>query len=86
MMRVLKVIMPTIINVLALQLSVVVGGTIVTEAIYDIPGMGMLLFNAIQSRDYPLVQGIIIYITIIYMVIYFLLDLINEKIDPRIKT
>jgi peptide/nickel transport system permease protein len=46
--------------------------------------MGTLLFESIQNRDYPVVQGVIIYSTLVYMIIYFLVDLINEKIDPRI--
>lgn len=83
-LRVLKVCMPTILNIVGIQLSVVLAGTMITETIFDIPGMGMLLFESIQNRDYPVVQGIIVYSTIIYMTIYFSVDYLNEKIDPRI--
>jgi len=83
-LRVLKVCMPTILNIVGIQLSVVLAGTMITETIFDIPGMGMLLFESIQNRDYPVIQGIIVYSTIIYMAIYFTVDFINEKIDPRI--
>jgi peptide/nickel transport system permease protein len=69
---------------MGIQLSVVLAGTMITETIFDIPGMGTLLFESIQNRDYPVVQGVIIYSTIVYMTIYFLVDLINERIDPRI--
>lgn len=81
--RVFKLTLPTILNVVALQLSVVLGGTIITEAIFDIPGMGQLLFEAIQNRDYPLVQGVIVYITVIYLVVYFLIEELNKLLDPR---
>jgi len=81
--RILKICLPTILNVVAIQLSVVIAGTMITETIFDIPGMGSLLFDGIQNRDYPIVQGVIIYSTVTYMVIYFALDYINEKIDPR---
>lgn len=84
-LRIFKVTLPTILNVMAIQLSVVMAGTIITETIFDIPGMGLLLFEAIQNRDYPLVQGIIVYISIIYILIYFVIDRINEKIDPRLE-
>lgn len=84
-MRLVKVCLPTLFNVVAIQLSVVLAGTMITETIFDIPGMGMLLFEGIQNRDYPIVQGVIVYSTIIYMLIYFFVDLINEKIDPRIQ-
>lgn len=83
LLRVLKVCLPTILNVISIQLSVVIAGTMITETIFDIPGMGSLLFEGIQNRDYPIVQGVIIYSTLSYMIIYFLIDFINEKIDPR---
>lgn len=85
-LRVTKVCLPTILNVVAIQLSVVLAGTMITETIFDIPGMGMLLFEGIQNRDYPVVQGVIIYSTIVYMGVYFLVDYLNMKIDPRIKS
>ncbi|MFA6236993.1 MAG: ABC transporter permease [Bacteriovorax sp.] len=86
LLRILKVCLPTILNVVAIQLSVVITGTMITETIFDIPGMGSLLFDGIQNRDYPIVQGVIVYSTVMYMLIYFLIDYINEKIDPRIQS
>ncbi len=83
--RLTKVCLPTILNVVAIQLSVVLAGTMITETIFDIPGMGMLLFEGIQNRDYPVVQGVIIYSTVIYMSVYFIVDFLNTKIDPRIQ-
>lgn len=84
-LRHLKVSLPTILNIIGIQLSVVLAGTMVTETIFDIPGMGSLLFEGIQNRDYPVVQGVIIYSTAVYMLVYFLVDLVNSKIDPRIE-
>ncbi len=86
LLRVTKVCLPTILNVVAIQLSVVLAGTMITETIFDIPGMGMLLFEGIQNRDYPIVQGVIVYSTVIYMMVYFLVDFVNERIDPRIES
>lgn len=83
LLRILKVCLPTILNVVSIQLSVVIAGTMITETIFDIPGMGSLLFDGIQNRDYPIVQGVIVYSTITYMIIYFLIDFINERLDPR---
>lgn len=82
--RLLRVCLPTILTVVSIQLSGVLAGAMITETIFDIPGMGSLLFDGIQNRDYPIVQGIIIYSTCTYMIIYFLIDYINELIDPRI--
>ena len=83
-LRILKVCAPSLLNVVAIQLSVILAGTMVTETIFDIPGMGSLLLEAIQNRDYPVVQGVILYSTLIYMIIYFLTDYIAHKCDPRI--
>ncbi len=84
-LRLVKVCLPTVLNVVAIQFSVVLSGAMVTETIFDIPGMGGLLFDAIQNRDYPVVQGVITYSTCIYMLVYFLTDALNSAIDPRIK-
>ncbi len=83
-LRTVKICLPTILNVVAIQLSVVLAGTMITETIFDIPGVGSLLFEAIGNRDYPIVQGVIAYSTVIYMLIYFFVDFLNEKLDPRI--
>lgn len=83
--RIAKVCFPTILNVVAIQLSVVLAGTMITETIFDIPGIGTLLFDSIQNRDYPIVQAAIIYSTAIYMFIYFIVDYVNEFLDPRLK-
>lgn len=85
LLRILKICLPTILNVVAIQLSVVIAGTMITETIFDIPGMGSLLFEGIQNRDYPVVQGVIVYSTMMYMAIYFAIEYINEQIDPRMK-
>lgn len=85
-LRLLLVCLPTVLNVVALQMSIVLAGTMITETIFDIPGTGTLLFEAIQNRDYPVVQGVLVYTTIIYMLIYFFIDNLNSYIDPRIQT
>ena len=83
--RIIRVCLPTILNIISIQLSVVIAGTMITETIYDIPGLGTLLFEAIGARDYPIVQAVIIYSTFSYMVIYFLVEYLNEVIDPRLQ-
>lgn len=82
-LRILKVCLPTILNIISIQLSSIIAGAMITETIFDIPGMGTLLFDGIQSRDYPIVQGVIIYSTSMYMLVYFFVDFINSKLDPR---
>jgi peptide/nickel transport system permease protein len=84
-LRVLLVCLPTIFNVIAIQLSVLLAGTLITENIFDIPGLGSLLLEGIQNRDYPVVQGVILYSSIIYMFIYFTFEVLNMFIDPRLQ-
>lgn len=84
-LRIYKVCLPTIFNVVSMQLSVVLAGAMITETIFDIPGLGRLLLTAIENRDYPLVQGLIIYTSMIYLSLYVITDIINVKIDPRLE-
>jgi peptide/nickel transport system permease protein len=86
LLRLSKICLPTILTVVSIQLSAVIAGTMITETIFDIPGMGSLLFEGIQNRDYPVVQGVILYSTIMYMIIYFLIDFVNEQLDPRMRS
>ncbi len=83
--RIYKVCLPTILNLVSMQLSVILAGAMITETIFDIPGLGKLLLTAIENRDYPLVQGLIIYTSFIYLALYVLTDILNIKIDPRLE-
>ncbi len=83
--RIYKVCLPTVLNVVSLQLSVILAGAMITETIFDIPGLGRLLLTSIENRDYPLVQGLIIYTSFIYLILYMMTDLLNRHIDPRLR-
>lgn len=60
------------------------GGAIVTETIFTIPGLGSLLINAVKSRDVPVVMGTVILVAVIVGLINLVVDLICAKVDPRI--
>src|SRR5690606_27457982 len=83
--RIYKVCLPTIMHVVSLQLSVILAGAMITETIFDIPGLGRLLLTSIENRDYPLVQGLIIYTSFIYLILYMLTDIFNRRLDPRLR-
>jgi len=68
---------------LALQLGVIVAGSLVTEIVFSYPGIGMLLFNAIKSEDYFLLQGIFLFIIIGTLLANFMVDLVYVLVDPR---
>ncbi len=61
------------------------GGSVVTEMVFSIPGIGSLLINAVKSRDVPVVMGTIIFVAVVVGVINLLVDLLYMYIDPRIK-
>jgi peptide/nickel transport system permease protein len=72
------------VTVVGLMMANFVGGTVVTEAVFTYPGLGRLLVQAISTRDYPLIQGCILVILIIYVGINIVVDVLYAYIDPRI--
>ena len=68
---------------LALALGVVIGGNIVTEIAFHYPGLGLLIYNAIEDEDYFLLQGIFIFIVIGVLLANFIIDLVYITVDPR---
>ena len=73
------------VTIVGLMLANFIGGTVVTEAVFTYPGLGRLLVQAISTRDYPLVQGCILLILVIYVLVSVMVDVIYAYIDPRIE-
>jgi len=74
-----------VVTVIGLQIGVLLSGAIITESIFDWPGLGSLLLEGIQGRDYPVVQGCILVIALTYVAVNLLTDLAYGWIDPRIR-
>jgi peptide/nickel transport system permease protein len=74
-----------VVTIIGLQFGAVLTGTIITETIFAWPGVGRLLIQAINFRDYPLVQGCILFISITYVMMNLLTDLTYGLLDPRIR-
>lgn len=74
-----------IVTIVSLQLGGLLTGTVITETIFDWPGIGTLLFNAIQRRDYPVVQSCILTVACIYILVNFLGDLMYGLVNPRVR-
>lgn len=83
--HVLKNAMIPILTVFGLIMAEVVAGTIIVEQVFSLPGVGQLLITAISNRDFPLVQGIVMYITVAVVVINFIVDILYSVLDPRIR-
>lgn len=80
----LKPSMPLLLTVIGISVGTLVGGTIIVETICGLPGIGTLLFTAINNRDYVLVQGIVLFVATAYVLINFLVDLCHSLLDPRV--
>jgi len=72
-----------VITMFALQLGAVLGGAVITETVFDWPGLGLLTIEAIQRRDYPLVQGCVLLIAGFYVLANLFADLLGLWLDPR---
>jgi len=74
-----------LLNLLGVQFSSLLGGVIIVEYIFDYPGLGLLTINAVLQRDFPLIQGIAIVTSAIFVLINILVDLAATTIDPRLE-
>ncbi|MFI5409357.1 ABC transporter permease [Kaistia sp. UC242_56] len=73
------------ITIVGLMMANFIGGAVVTEAVFTYPGIGRLLIQAISTRDYPLIQGCIVIILVLYIAINLAVDVLYAYIDPRIE-
>jgi ABC-type dipeptide/oligopeptide/nickel transport system permease component len=69
---------------MSLQVGSVLAGSLITETIFSWPGLGRLTVQAIQTRDYPLVQGCVLVIAVSYILVNFITDLVYKLVDPRV--
>jgi peptide/nickel transport system permease protein len=74
-----------LITVAGVQMGYLLGGAVITEEVFTLPGVGRLLLWAVFQRDYPLVQGTILFISALFMVSNLLVDLVYAYVDPRIR-
>jgi len=74
-----------VLTLIGLQLGSVLGGAVITETVFAWPGIGSLLVEAIQARDYPVVQGCVLLISVLYVLVNTLTDLAAARADPRIR-
>ena len=74
-----------VITVIGIGVALLIGGVVITETVFNIPGIGRLVVDAISKRDYPIIQGVILVFSAVYVVINLLVDLSYTLIDPRIR-
>lgn len=73
-----------VVTIVGVEMGYLLGGTVITEEIFALPGIGRLVFNAISQRDYALVQGIALFVAFNFVLINLIADLVYTLVDPRI--
>jgi peptide/nickel transport system permease protein len=74
-----------IVTVIGIGVALLIGGVVVTESVYNIPGLGRLTVDAVLGRDYPTIQAVILLFSFAYVLINLLIDLSYSLLDPRIR-
>ena len=74
-----------VVSLIGLQLPILVGGAVIMENLFNLPGLGRLMLDALQNRDYSVVQGINLFFGIVVLAINLLIDLIYAFLDPRVR-
>ena len=74
-----------IVTVIGIGIALLIGGAVVTESVFVIPGLGRLTIDAILRRDYPVIQGVVVLFSFLYVLVNLLVDLVYTLLDPRIR-
>jgi peptide/nickel transport system permease protein len=74
-----------IVTVIGIGIALLIGGAVVTESVFAIPGLGRLTVDAILRRDYPLIQGLVLLFSFVYVLVNLMIDLSYTLLDPRIR-
>jgi peptide/nickel transport system permease protein len=74
-----------IVTVIGIGIALLIGGAVVTESVFVIPGLGRLTIDAILRRDYPVIQGVVVLFSFVYVLVNLMVDLIYTLLDPRIR-
>jgi len=74
-----------ILTVIGIGVALLIGGVVVTESVYAIPGLGRLTVDAVLARDFPTIQGLILFFSLLYIAVNLLVDLSYVLVDPRIR-
>jgi peptide/nickel transport system permease protein len=74
-----------IVTVIGIGIALLIGGAVVTESVFAIPGLGRLTVDAILRRDYPVIQGVVLLFSFVYVLVNLLIDILYTLLDPRIR-
>ena len=81
----LKNAMLPVVTVIGVQIGYLLGGSILVETVFSWPGLGLQFFRAISSRDLPLVQGGVMFVSVVFVFVNLAVDLLYAVLDPRVR-
>jgi peptide/nickel transport system permease protein len=84
--HVLRNALMPVVTVLALHLGTLLGGTVLVEYVFNYPGLSGLLVEAVNARDYPMVEGVVLVISVLFVALNLAVDLLYAALDPRVRT
>src|SRR5262249_45089540 len=73
-----------VVTIVGVELGYLLGGTVIVEDVFSLPGLGRLLFYAIGQRDYALVQGTVLFAAVLFVIVNLAVDMLYTAVDPRI--
>jgi peptide/nickel transport system permease protein len=82
--HVLKNALVPVVTIVGLEFGMVLEGAVITETVFAWPGLGELMVTAISNRDYPLIQGLVLFTAMVFVSINLIVDIICKYLDPRI--
>jgi peptide/nickel transport system permease protein len=74
-----------LVSIIGVQVAVLLAGTVIYESLFTLPGVGSYLFQAVSRRDYPVVQGVTVMLTVVVILVNFVVDISYRVIDPRVR-
>ena len=74
-----------IVTIIGVGIATLISGVVVTESVFNLPGLGRLVVEAVLARDYPVIQGLIMFFSFVYILINLLVDVLYTVFDPRIR-
>ena len=83
--HILKNVLIPVVTITGLECGMILEGAVITETVFAWPGLGQLMVSAVSNRDYPLIQGVVLVTSIVFILINFIVDVMYRFLDPRIR-
>jgi peptide/nickel transport system permease protein len=83
--HVLRNALVPVVTIIGLSYAILMGGAVIIETVFNLPGVGRLVISAVSRRDYPVVQGVILFVAAVSVLVNLVVDVLYAQLDPRVK-